>query len=204
MLPWSDDLFRISVFNLAPGTDTITPALNNAVRNTLNAAKAEDLKEDGKEMRTLLDKGKDEAAKNFSAVLNDWRSEGELPQEEHRAIFARSIGRRAGVDESTVNIDFVVNSLNALCIFENQRIKVAAKSRDYYVDKHSNDIYDAGLLIYLADPTLHLLTSDKGLRRVEKSSQHGRVHIADADCLKNAQCATDLIRQIVQAADPVT
>ncbi len=37
MLPWSDDLFRISVFNLAPGTDTITPALNNAVRNALRA-----------------------------------------------------------------------------------------------------------------------------------------------------------------------
>jgi hypothetical protein len=46
MLPLSDDLFRIAIFNLPPGEDTITPALNNAVRNTLNAAKAEDLKED--------------------------------------------------------------------------------------------------------------------------------------------------------------
>ena len=186
MLPWSDDLFRISVFNLAPGTDTVTPALNNAVRNTLNAAKAEDLKEDGKEMRALLDKGKDEAAKNFAAVLNDYRLEGELPQEEHRAIFARSIACRAGVDEATVNVDFVVNSLNALYVFENQKMKVGAKSRDYNVDKHSNDVYDAELLIYLADPTLHLLTSDKGFRRVEKSSQAGRVHIADASGLPGA------------------
>src|ERR1017187_7369097 len=31
MLPWSDDLFRMSLFNLPPGEDTITPALNNAV-----------------------------------------------------------------------------------------------------------------------------------------------------------------------------
>ena len=154
-------------------------------------------------MRALLDKGKNGAAKNFAAVLNDWRSEGELPQEEHRAIFARSIARRAGADESTVDVDFVVNSLNALYVVENQRVKVAAKSRDYNVDKHSNDVYDAELLIYLADPILHLLTSDRGFRRVEKSSQAGRVHIADADCLMNAQCATDLIRQIVQIGAPV-
>lgn len=95
-----------------------------------------------------------------------------------------------------------MNNLNALYVFENQRMKVAARSRDYNVDKHSNDVYDAELLIYLADPTLHLLTSDKGFRRVENSSQAGRVHVADADCLMNAQCATDLIRQIVQTADP--
>ena len=30
VLPWSDDLFRVSIFNLPPGEDTITPALKNA------------------------------------------------------------------------------------------------------------------------------------------------------------------------------
>src|SRR5580693_4849620 len=53
MLPWADDFFRISLFNLPPTKDTITPALNNAIVNVLNAEKAEDLTDEGKEMRTL-------------------------------------------------------------------------------------------------------------------------------------------------------
>jgi hypothetical protein len=70
MLPWSDDLFRICLFRLPPGKDTVTPAMNNAVINILNAAKAEDLSDDGKELRALLAAGKDESAKNFAALLN--------------------------------------------------------------------------------------------------------------------------------------
>jgi len=203
MLPWSDDFFRMSLFNLPPDKDTITPALNNAVINILNAAKAEDLRDDGKEMRALLDEAKDETAKNFSAVLNSWQSEGPLSEADHKAIFARSIARRARFDEAKVDADFVVKSLNALYFFENHRMEVGAQSHDYNVDKHSNDVYDAELLIYLADPTLHLLTSDKGFRRVEKSSQANRVHIADAACLKNPECATKTIRSIVEAAGSV-
>ncbi len=120
---------------------------------------------------------------------------------EHRAIFARSIARRAGVDEATVDVDFVVKSLDALYVFESHRMQVGAQNLDYNVDKHSNDVYDAELLIYLADPTLHLLTSDRGFRRIEKSSQAGRVHIADADCLRDPKCATHTIRGIVEAAN---
>jgi hypothetical protein len=201
MLSWSDDLFRMSLFDLPPREDTITPALNNAVINVLNAAKAEDLKDEGKEMRALLDKAKGEAAKNFSAVLNDWRSEGPLPEAASREIFARSIARQAGFDETKVDSDSVVKNLDAHYVFENHRMQVGAQNNDYNVSKHSNDVYDAELLIYLTDPTLHLLTSDKGFRRVEKSSQANRIHIADADCLKSHGCATKTIRSIFEAAN---
>lgn len=201
MLPWSDDFFRMSLFNLPPREDTITPALNNAVINILNAAKADDLSEEGKEMRALLDKEKGEAAKNFSAVLNSWRLEGTLSETANKEIFARSIARQAGFDEAKVDVDFVVKNLNAHYVFENHRMQVGAQHSDYNVDKHSNDVYDAELLIYLADPTLHLLTSDKGFRRIEKSPQASRVHIADADCLKNPECAANTIRSIVDAAN---
>jgi hypothetical protein len=201
MLPWSDDLFRMALFSLPPREDTITPALNNAVINILDATKAEGLSDDGKEMRALLDEAKSEAAKNFSAVLNSWRSEGPLSEAEDRAIFARSIARQAGFDEAKVDVDLVVKSLDAHYVFENHRMQVGAQNSAYNVDKHSNDVYDAELLIYLADPTLHLLTCDRGFRRVEKSSQANRVHIADPDCLKNPECATNTIRGIVEAAD---
>jgi len=196
LLPWSDDLFRIAVFNLPPGEDTITPALNNAVVNVLNAATPEELHEDGEAMRTLLDQAKDEAANNFSALLNDWRSEGPLDEAQHRAIFARSIARRAGVDETHVAVDSVVRSLEAHYVFESQRMQIAARSRDYNVGKHSNDVYDAELLIYLAAPDLHLLTSDKGFARFTGSSQFSRVHIVEAACLQNPETASRVLRNI--------
>jgi hypothetical protein len=200
MLPWADNLFRMSLFGLPPCEDTMTPALNNAVINVLNAAKAEDLSDVGKEMRALLDEERYKEAKNFSALINSWRSEGPLLEAERKEIFARSIARQAGFDEAKVDVDSVVKSLNAYYVFDNHRMQVGTQNQDYNVDKHSNDVYDAELLIYLADPTLHLLTSDKGFRRVEKSSQASRVHIADAACLKNSECATKTIRSIVEAA----
>ena len=113
------------------------------------------------------------------------------------------MAHRAGIDEASVDVDFVVDKLDAFYVFEKHRMQVGAKNDDYNVDKHSNDVYDAELLIYLADPTLHLLTCDKGFRRVEKSSQANRVHIADAACLKNPDCANETIRSIVEAAGPV-
>lgn len=81
---------------------------------------------------------------------------------------------------------------------------VGAQNHEYKIDKHSNDVYDAELLVYLADPTLHLLTSDKGFRRIEKSSQANRVHIVDAACLRNPDCATDTIRSIIEATGAAT
>ncbi len=198
MLPWADDFFRISLFNLPPRRDTITPALNNAVVNVLNAAKAGDVAEDGKEMRALLDEAKDEATRNFSAVLSALRSKGPLSEAEDKAIFARSIARQSGFDETKVDADLVSKSLDAFYLFEKGRMHVGAQHVDYNVGKHSNDVWDAELLIYLANPTLHLLTSDKGFRRIEKSYQAERMHIAEAACLKDPACTTSLLRDIVR------
>jgi len=121
---------------------------------------------------------------------------------EHRAIFARSIARRAGVDETKVDVDFVVNNLNALYVFDSARMQAGADNLQYNVEKRANDVYDAELLIYLADPTLHLLTSDKGFHRIAKSSQQNRVHIVSADCLRDPACAAATIRSIVETAVP--
>jgi len=60
MLPWSDDLFRIALFNQPPGEDVITPALNNALIRALNAEKPDDLRTDAVELRGLLDASKNE------------------------------------------------------------------------------------------------------------------------------------------------
>jgi hypothetical protein len=54
VLPWSDDFFRMALFDRPPGNDIITPALNRAVNNILNASNVEDVRTVGEEMRDLL------------------------------------------------------------------------------------------------------------------------------------------------------
>jgi hypothetical protein len=198
MLPWSDDLFKISIFGLPPGENVMMPALNNAINNVLDAKCPEDLFDDGAEMRALLVATKEEAAKQFSDVLDEWRTAGVLEESEHRRIFARSIARRAGFDEDKVDVDAVLSALNALYVFEKTRMKIGASEPEYNVLKHKNDVFDAELLIYLADPSLHLLTSDAGFSRAKNSSQGDRVHVVPADCLRDAKSAEETIRKIVK------
>jgi hypothetical protein len=199
MLPWSDDLFRISIFGLPPDENVMMPALNNAINNILNSKCPEDLFDDGAEIRALLVSAKEEAAKQFADVLDEWRSAGALEEAEHRRIFAQSIARRAGFDEDKVDVDAVLSALNALYMFEKTRMTVGASEPEYNVLTHKNDVFDAEMLIYLADPTLHLLTSDAGFNRTERSFQGNRVHVVPANCLRNAKCAEETIRRIVKA-----
>lgn len=161
MLPWSDDLFRMSIFALPPGEDVMTAPLNMAVQNVLNAKKHEDLIEEGLEMREMLVTEQEEEAVHFADLIQQWRSSGPMEEAEHRAIFARSIARRAGFDEDKVDVDAVLNALSAFYHFEKTKISVGSGNLQYNALKHKNDVFDAELLIYLADPSLHLLTGDK-------------------------------------------
>lgn len=202
MLPFSDDFFRIALFNLPPGEDPITPALNTAVNNVLAATSADELREEGIEMRALLDREKDREATNFQALLTSLRLEGPLDEAENRVIFARSIARRAGIDENEVDAAKVVANLDAHFQFERERMRVGAETRAYNVAKRKNDIFDAELLIYLADTSLHLLTSDQGFRRASQSSQAARIHLVTPESLLTAETATATLRAIAEDAAP--
>jgi hypothetical protein len=199
ILPWTDDFFRICLFKLQPDQDIITQSINNAVNRVLNAANAAELKAEGEEMRALLDKGKNEAADNFTALRASVSTEGRIDPAEDRRIFAQSIARRAGVEPESVDVDFVLTHLDAHYSFEQQRINAAIDNPEYNVTKRANDVYDSELLIYLADPSLHLLTCDTGFRRSSGSSQANRIHIVPADALRNPETAITTLQGIVES-----
>lgn len=200
VLPWTDDFFRMCLFQLPPGEDIVIPSINNAVNRVLHANSAAELKVEGEEMRALLDHGKNEAADNFAALLASVRAEGKITPEDDRKIFAQSIARRALIDPGTVDIDFVLEHLDAHYRFEQQRIGAAIQHPEYNVKKRANDVYDAELLIYLADPTLHLLTCDTGFKRTRDSPQANRVHIASAEALRAPDSAIEVLRSIGESA----
>jgi hypothetical protein len=176
VLPWSDDFFRMCLFKAPPGKEDIIRSINNAIVRVLNAGSASELKAEGEEMRALLDAGKQMALNDFSVLRDSMRTEGRLDPAEDRKIFAQSIARKADVDPEKIDVDFVVRNLDAHYTFEQQRIGNAASNPEYNIEKRSNDAYDAELLLYLADESLHLLTCDTGFNRAKASSQGDRIH----------------------------
>lgn len=201
MLPFSDEFFRMALFNLPPTEDTITPALNRAVNNVLAAQKADELRDEGIEMRDLLDREKDRETANFVALLNSMRHEGPLNEAENQAIFSRSIARRAGADENNVDVARIIENLHAHFLFEQERIRVGVRTKNFNAAKRKNDLLDAELLIYLADTSLHLVTSDQGFRRASESPQAARVHIVTPASLSTSEEAITTLRDIEARAN---
>jgi len=199
LLPWPDDFFR-ALFNLPPDEDKITAALTSLVLNIWSAAKAVDLKEDGKEARNLWDETTEGLARVFSEAVDVLRSKGSPPKAEHKRDLCRGIAHRSRIDETKIDVDLLAVSLDAYYIFNNHLFQVALQNKNYNFNKNRNDHIDAELLIYLADPRLHLLTGDQDFRRVTGSSQASRVHIASQACIKDPECVTRELRNILETA----
>jgi hypothetical protein len=199
ILPWSDDGLR-TLFGLEPNPGPFMESIGNAVNNCLVAATAEELHEDSLPLQAILLKTKAETAANFAALLKWRREEGKLAEADNRAMFASSIAWRAGAPVEGINVDEIICQLEALYIFETEKLEIAARSENYNVEKHANDIYDAEQLVHLLDPVLHFLTSDGGFKRAAASSQSSRIHIAPAPSLMNPKLATAVIRQILTEA----
>jgi hypothetical protein len=202
VLPWTDNFFGISLFRLPLGEDLSISAVNNAVNRVLSADTAAELRIEGEEMRALLDAGKHQAADNFVALRISMQAEGKLDAAEDRRIFAQSIARRAGIDPASVDVVSVLTHLDAHYRFEQQRIQAAYDIPNYNIQKRANDAYDAELLIYLADPSLHLLTCDRGFERVGNSPQANRIHIVTPDDVLDPDRAIATLQTIVNSAAP--
>ena len=202
VLPWTDNFFGMCLFNLLPGEDIAITSINNAINRVLNASSAAELRAEGEEMRVLLDAGKNDAASKFADLLNSVKAEGKIAPDEDRRIFARSIAHRAGIDPESVDVPFVLTHLDAHYLFEQQRINAAIENAAYNIQKRANDVYDAELLIYLADPSLHLLTCDTGFGRVGNSSQANRIHILPADTVRDPDKAVAALQSIIALAAP--
>jgi hypothetical protein len=200
MLPWSDTLFRVSLFGLPITQDEVVTSLNSAVNDVLDARDARSVHELGTRFRQMLDHAKQQKVEDFSNWMRAWRAEGSLSEASHRKIFADSIALSAKIDPADTSAEYVVEKLNALYQFDNTKIKRADKDKKYKPERHANDIYDAEFLVYLADPGLHFLTSDKGFRKAEGSTQYSRIHIVRPESLTDVTSAIEVLREILKQA----
>lgn len=197
LLPWSEDAFREAVFGLPPKPDTLTETITAAVNDCLAATTPQELHNESSYLQILLNEAKDETTAAFADLLNAYKNEGPLLDSTHRRIFAYSIAERAGVSTEDANVNKVIDSLNALYVYEVDKLKTAAEADNYNVKKHANDLFDAEQLAYLAYPALKFLTCDKGFNRAAASSQFKSICIVAKECLTDHEKASSVIRTIL-------
>lgn len=198
LLPWEDDVFRALIFNLPQPQSRLPELLGNATRRVFEAAGPGDVKEDARQLREMMNLAKFEATEDFARLLDSWRAHGGVADDEHRRIFAASIAHRAGVPHDGVDVAGVIDKLNALWIYECERLSNAAAEPAYDPHRHENDVFDAQQLIYLAHPALHFLTCDKGYRKAAASQQHNRIHLEPVHIFENREQATRVMQTIVR------
>lgn len=200
LLPWPDDFFP-AFFSLRPNKNTTTPNLTNLVLNIWGSTKAGDLNEEGREMRNLWDETTNGLARDFSDGVHVLRSKGSWGWAEHKSMLCKSIAERGRIDETKVNCGLLAQNLDAYYILTYHLYGTAIQNKNYNFHKNRNDHIDAEVLIYLADPRLHLLTCDEGFCRVASSSQANRVHIEREACLKDPEYVTEKLRSILRVTE---
>jgi hypothetical protein len=99
-----------------------------------------------------------------------------------------------------IEVDRVIDCLNALYVYETHKLKTATSADNYNVKKHANDILDAEQLAYLAYPELNFLTCDQGFNRAAASAQFGRIHVVPRESLGDHAKASACIRTILASA----
>jgi hypothetical protein len=197
LLPWSEDAFREAVFGVPAKPDTFTDAATGAVNDCLAATTARELHKQSTRLRGLLDEAKHETTAAFADLLKACKSDGPMPDDTHRSIFAHAIAERAEVSTGEVDVDKVIDRLDALYVYEVDKLKAAIGSHNYNVKKHENDFFDAEQLVYLAYPGLNFLTCDTGFNRAAASPQFARIHIVSPEFLMDHATASALIRNIL-------
>jgi hypothetical protein len=106
------------------------------------------------------------------------------------------VAKRAKAGASSKTIPEVQSLLGAYHEFEQSKLQTALLIPEYnpLSHKNQNDIIDSEQLIYLSDPSLCMLTADKGIKsKVVKSEQAARIVVATPEDLSDAKKAEAVV-----------
>jgi len=198
LLPWEREVFRVLVFDQAPEEDQLAELLSKAMSRALHANTATELRDDARQLRDLMDQTKQQATDDFAALLDSMRQHGAVADDEHRRIFANGIAHRADIPQQGIDPNLVIERLNALWAYEYEHVVNAAREQGYDPYRHQNDFYDIEQLVYLAQPDMNLLTSDRQFsRRARQSEQYRRIRWEPVHILRNPDQAIRVMRAMI-------
>lgn len=196
LLPWPDDMLFLIWFEKPNPDNGFTERIEKAFNVCLAVESVEPLHEEAAKFKGVMDRGKEETAQNFGRLL-EFARKAPLSEEEFSSEWFRGIANRVKADPTSRVVSDIVSKLSAYHEFEHSKLNIALQNRDYNVKKHMNDLFDAEQLIYLADPTLHFLTCDYGIRSLVKSSpQAERIITVSPDLLRDSLNVERLLREL--------
>ena len=196
LLPWPDDMLFQIWFEKPNPDDEFTRRIERALNVCLAVESVEPLHEEAGKFKDVMDRGKEETAQNFKCLL-EFARKTPLSDEEFSNAWFRGIANRVKADPNSRVVSEIVSKLSGYHEFEHSKLTIATKNRNYNIEKHINDLFDAEQLIYLADPTLRFLTCDHGIRNLVKSSpQAKRIITVSPDLLRDSVNVERLIREL--------
>ncbi|HEY3768894.1 MAG TPA: hypothetical protein VGN44_09485 [Candidatus Angelobacter sp.] len=181
--------------------------ITNALKWSLDAGSAAELRDASKELRSFLEQSKLSDAQTRAEAVNAMRHDlrgierQQLTDQELRTAFKTSIAKKAGVAEPThpsiaaftakVEAYFQYETIRLCRAIENPNLNLLSKKRQ-------NDLFDADQLLYLFADGLCFLTSDQGYSGVLGSPQGQRIRIVKPNVLIAPNSALSILKQIIE------
>jgi len=206
LLPWPDAMLQMLWSQKPVQDDDFRERMQQSFNVILTSDSLTPLKQAALQQKKMMEDFKDTMAHDFKNMLDDLKKQqGKKEMQKAKPVdttapWFNGIAKRAKADVSSKTSSEVESLFSAYHAFEQSKLQTALLIPEYnpLSHKNQNDIIDAEQLIYLGDPSLCMLTADKGFKsKIEKSSQAARVMVAAVDDLKDSQKAEALMRRVL-------
>jgi predicted transcriptional regulator len=203
LLPWPGDMLQMLWSQKPVHDDDLRERMQQSFNVILTAVSLTPLKEAALQQKQMMDLFKDTMAHDFKNMLDDLKTQqGKKEKQKAKPVdtsepWFNGIAKRAKADPSSKTISEVRSLLSAYHEFEQTKLSTALLNKEYNPLSHTNqnDIIDSEQLIYLGEPSLCMLTADKGIKsKVVKSEQAARIVVATPEDLRDAQKAEAVLR----------
>jgi hypothetical protein len=203
LLPWPDEMLQTLWSQKPVQDDNFRKRVEQSFNVILTADSLAPLKQAAQQQKQMMEDFKDKMAHDFKNMLDDLKKQqGKKEKQKAKPVdtsepWFNGIAKRAKADPSSKTISEVRSLLSAYHEFEQTKLRTALLNKEYNPLSHTNqnDIIDSEQLVYLGDPSLCMLTADKGIKsKVVKSEQAARIVVATPEDLSDATKAEAVLR----------
>lgn len=200
LLPWPDEMLY-QIWHRTPVQDTeFVRQMTASFNACLTAESVDVLREEAVQHKQVMDRFKLETAQNFKNMIDAARAE-KAKTIDIADAWIRGIANRVHAEPDSRSTAEIISSLSAYYEYDQSKLKTALDIPLYnpVSRKNQNDIIDSEQLVYLADKSLFLVTSDGGFKRkVIESEQNTRIITAPPEDLMDARKAESVIRRLME------
>lgn len=206
LLPWPDVMLQMLWSQKPVQDEDFREKMQQSFNVILTADSLASLKEAALQQKQMMDDFKDTMAHDFKNMLDDLKKQqGKKGKQKAKPVdtsqpWFNGVAKRAKADPSSKTRSEVQSLLGAYHEFEQSKLQTALLEPEYnpLSHKNQNDIIDSEQLIYLGDPSLCMLTADKGIKgKVMKSKQAARIVVAKPEELSDAKKAEVTLRSVL-------